>query len=124
MFFLELLASHPSSHLQQLAEHLTPLLTGHPHLSNFATERDFAIALRRWKEKVKALRIELDHVPEDGREDGFYNWWERLSDIVGVLEGRGLVLKRLCMELGSDWKTVAIAWSVFIDPRLRRQDLP
>ncbi|KAJ3526103.1 hypothetical protein NM688_g8300 [Phlebia brevispora] len=123
-FFLGLLSGHPSPHLQQLVEHLTPLLTNHPRLSNFVAERDFAVASRRWKEKVKALRIELDHVPEDSREDGFDNWWERLSDIVGVLEGRGEVLKRLCIELGADWKTVSIAWSIFIDPRLRRQDLP
>lgn len=100
------------------------MLANHPRLSNFNAERDFAIASRRWKEKVKALRIELDRVPEDSREDGFDNWWERFSDIVGVLEGRPDVLKRLCTELGEDWKEVVIAWSIYVDPRLRRQDLP
>lgn len=119
-----MLSNHPSPHLQLLAEHLIPVLTNHPRLAHYNSERDFAIDSRRWKEKVKALRIELDRVPEDAREDGFENWWDRLSDIVGVLEGRPEVLKGLCTELGTDWKEVCISWGIFVDPRLRRQDLP
>lgn len=123
-FFLNILSNHPSSNLQRLAQHLIPLLTNHPRLYQFNAERDFAIASRRWKDKVKTLRIELDRVPEDDREDGFENWWDRFSDIVGVLEGRPEVLKRVCNELGADWKEVCVAWSIFVDPRLRRQELP
>ncbi len=73
---------------------------------------------------MKTLRVELDRIPEDVREDDFDNWWDRFSDIVGILEGREEVVKRLCNDLGADWKEVCVAWGVFIDPRIRRQDLP
>lgn len=124
-FFLDVLAqSHPSDYLQRMAQRLSPLLTNLPRLNQFNAEKDFALAARRWKDKVKTLRIELDRVPEDARDDGFDNWWDRLSDIVGVLEGRAEVLKRVCAELGADWKEVCIAWAIFVDPRLRRHELP
>ena len=119
-----MLSNHPSPNLQHLAAHLIPLLTNHPRLHQFDAERDFAIASRRWKDKVKTLRIELDRVPEADRDDGFDNWWDRLSDIVGILEGRQEVLKRVCNDLGADWKEVCIAWGIFVDPRIRRQELP
>jgi nuclear pore complex protein Nup85 len=91
---------------------------------NFSAERDFVYAHRRWRDKIKAIRIDMDHVPEDERHDGFENWWDRLSDLVGVLEGRGDVLRRVCEELGADWREVAAAWGIFVDSRLRRHDLP
>ncbi|KAI0832142.1 Nup85 nucleoporin-domain-containing protein [Trametes gibbosa] len=123
-FFLDVLNTHPSSYLQQLAPQLSPLLTSHPRLHHFSAEKDFAIASRRWKDKVKTLRLELDRVPESERDDGFENWWDRFSDIVGTLEGRGDVIKRVCVELDADWKEVCSAWGIFVDTRLRRQDLP
>ena len=123
-FFLDVLSGHPSPNLQRLSEHLAPLLTNHPRLHQFDSEREFTIASRRWREKVKTLRIELDHVPESDREDGYENWWRHMSDIVGVLEGRRQVLFTLCDELGADWKEACVAWGIFIDPRMRRQDLP
>ncbi|CDO69328.1 hypothetical protein BN946_scf184746.g9 [Trametes cinnabarina] len=123
-FFLNVLSKHPSTYLQSLAQQLSPLLTNHPRLYQFSAERDFAVASRRWKDKVKTLRLELDRVPESERDDGFENWWDRFSDIVGVLEGRGEVVKRICTELGADWKEVCSVWGIFVDTRLRRQDLP
>lgn len=124
-FFLDILSSkHPSPHLQRLSKSLAPLLTGHPRLQQFSAERDFAVASRRWKDKIKTLRIELDRIPEEARDDGFENWWDRLSDIVGVLEGRVDVIKRICEEVGADWKEVTAVWGVYIDGRLRRAGLP
>lgn len=123
-FFLNVLSGHPSTYLQALAQQLSPLLTNHPRLHHFSAEREFAVASRRWKDKVKLLRIELDRVPESEREDGFENWWDRFSDIVGILEGRGDIIKRVCVELGADWKEVCAVWGIFVDTRLRRQDLP
>ncbi|KAI8985581.1 Nup85 nucleoporin-domain-containing protein [Trametes punicea] len=123
-FFLKVLSSHPSLYLQSLAQQLSSLLTNHPRLHQFSAERDFAIASRRWKDKVKTLRLELDRVPESERDDGFENWWDRFSDIVGILEGRGDVIKRVCAELRTDWKEVCSVWGIFVDTRLRRQDLP
>ena len=75
---------------------------------------------------MKALRVELHYVPEDegSRFDGWDNWWDRLSDIVGILEGREEVLMRVVQDLGGGWKEVCAAWGVFVDPRLRRQELP
>ncbi|KAF5383546.1 hypothetical protein D9615_003741 [Tricholomella constricta] len=124
IFFLGILSRHPSEDLQALTKTLLPLIESQPRLQNFTAERDFAYASRRWSDKVKALRIEMDRVPEDNRYDAFDNWWDRLSDIVGILEGRAEVIKRVCGELGSDWKEVCAAWGVFVDVRLRRQDLP
>lgn len=82
------------------------------------------IALRRWKEKVKTLRLELDRVPEDAREDDFENWWKPFSNIVGILEGRPEIIQNICFDLNADWKEVCAAWSIFVNHRLRRQDLP
>lgn len=125
VFFLDVLAHrHPSEHLQSLSERLSPILSARPRLIQFHTERDFVVAYRRWREKVRTLRLELDQIPEDARHDGFDNWWEQFSDIVGVLEGRDEVLLRVCAELGADWKEVVAAWGIFVDHRLRRQDLP
>lgn len=123
-FFLGTLSTHPSDNLRRLFQQLSPLLQSQPHLQSFEAERDFAYASHRWKEKVQALRIELDSVPEDNRHDGIENWWDRLSDIVGILEGRSEVIRRVCEDLGTDWREVSVSWGVFTDVRLRRQDLP
>lgn len=100
-----------------------PLIEQQPKLQDFSSERDFTLAIRRWRDQVKALRIDMDRVPESERFDDFENWWERLSDIVGVLEGRRDVLTRVVEELGGDWKEICIAWGIFVDPRMRRQEL-
>lgn len=123
LFFLAALEHHPSEKLQRLTSTVIPLIESQPRLMNFTVEREFAHAMRRWGDKVKALRIEMDRVPEKERFDRFENWWERLSDIVGILEGRQDVVQRVCDDLGADWKEVAVAWSIFVDPRMRRQDM-
>ena len=66
----------------------------------------------------------MDDVDEKGRDDGFEHWWDRLSDILSILEGQPDALKRICGELGTDWKEVCAAWGVFVDPRLRGEDIP
>ncbi|KAF8872834.1 nucleoporin Nup85-like protein [Gymnopilus junonius] len=124
IFFLGVLQQHPSDKLQRLASTLVPLVESQPRLVDFTAEKDFAYAIRRWADKVKALRIEMDKVPEDDRFDDFENWWDKLSGIVGILEGRQDVIQRVCEDLGADWKEVVVAWSVFVDPRMRRQELP
>ncbi|KAF9648762.1 hypothetical protein BDM02DRAFT_3180018 [Thelephora ganbajun] len=117
VFFLKLLSSsHPSSYLQSLSDSLISILEIQPRLQQFKTEYEFTLARRRWENRVKALRIELHHVPEDGgtRLDGRHDWWGWLSDI------------RRCVVrgLGGGWKEICAAWGVFVDPRLRRQELP
>lgn len=123
-FFLGTLSAHPSKDLRRLSQSLIPLLNTQPKLQAYEAEREFAYASHRWKEKVKALRLELDGVPEPDRRDDYEDWWDRFSDIIGILEGRGEMVQKVCGELGADWKEVCVAWGVFVDPRLRRQDLP
>lgn len=122
-FFLNALSQHPSDDLQHLTSQLIPLVSSQPRLRDFSAERDFALASRKWTNQVKSLRISMDRVPEAERQDDFENWWDRLSDIVGILEGRPTVIQRVCGELGADWKEVCAAWGIFVDTRLRRQDL-
>jgi len=124
LFFLGVLQSHPSNRLHRLTSTLIPIIETQPRLSNFTAEKDFAYAIRRWGEKVKALRIEMNRVPEDDRFDDFENWWDKISDIVGILEGRQDVIQRVCEDIGADWKEVCVAWSIFVDPRMRREELP
>ena len=123
LFFLEVLQRHPSDRLHRMTSTLIPLVESQPRLTNFTAEKDFAIAIHRWKDKMKALRIDMDRVPEADRSDGFNNWWDRLSDIVGILEGRPDVLQRVCEDLGADWQELCVAWSIFVTPRMRREEL-
>lgn len=121
--------SHPSPDVRRIADALTPVIVNQPRLLGCGSEREFAIKTRKWRETVKALRVDLDRVPEDARQDDedgdeFEGWWERMSDIVGLLEGRSEVLIRVCKDLGADWKECVAAWGVFVDPKLRRADLP
>ncbi len=102
VFLLETLSRHPSEHLQSVAQRLTPLLSSHPRIA----------------------RVELDRVPEDARDDDFENWWKSFSNIVGILEGRSEVIQSICLDLNADWKEVCAVWSIFVNHRLRRQDLP
>ncbi|KAJ3718910.1 Nup85 nucleoporin-domain-containing protein [Lentinula raphanica] len=124
LFFLNSLLNHPSESLRQFLKMLIPVVESHPRLPQFSTERDFAYASRKWKDQVKGLRVEMDRIPEESRFDEFSNWWDSLSDIVAIFEGRGEVIQRICEELGADWKEVCAAWGIFVDARMRRQDLP
>ena len=124
MFLLDALDKHPSNYSRRITTALSPLVESQPRLNDFNAERDFALAFRRWSDKIKAIRIDMDRIPEDVRTDDFDNWWDKLSDIVGILEGRGEVILRVVDDLGGDWKEVTVAWCIFVDPRLRRQDLP
>lgn len=130
VFFLNVLSQHPSLALQDMTKLLIPLIMDQPRLQNFSSEREFAYAARRWKDKVKALRIEINKIPEAERtvdvgEAGEENWWAKLSDIVGVLEGRFDVVKTIVEEeFAGDWKEAVVAWGMFVEGRTRRQDLP
>ncbi|PAV19573.1 hypothetical protein PNOK_0450700 [Pyrrhoderma noxium] len=124
IFFLSCLSNHPSSSLQLLAEKLVDLLNYHPRLKNFNTEKEFSVSSRRWRERAKALRIDLDRVPEDDRDDGFENWWDNVSDLLGILEGRSDILQRVCMDIGGGWKEYICAYGVWVDVSMRRSDLP
>ncbi|TRM65397.1 nucleoporin Nup85-like protein [Schizophyllum amplum] len=124
-FFLDTLSRHPSENLPGLAQQLIPIIDAQPHLQNFTSEREFMIAYHRWRERVKAIRVEMERVPDDDRADEVEFWWDNLSDIVGVLEGRKDVVHRVCEEFEDpDWKEVCAAWGIFVNPRLRRQELP
>ena len=76
---LGIFQQHPSLHLRRLTSILIPLIESQPRLVNFSAEKVFAIALRRWGERVEALRIEMNGIPEDVRFDDFENWWDRLG---------------------------------------------
>ena len=110
--------------MQLLAEKLVDLLNYHPRLKNFNTEKEFSVSSRRWRERAKALRIDLDRVPEDDRDDGFENWWDNVSDLLGILEGRSDILQRVCMDIGGGWKEYICAYGVWVDVSMRRSDLP
>ncbi|KAH8832803.1 Nup85 nucleoporin-domain-containing protein [Flagelloscypha sp. PMI_526] len=122
-FFLNTLSQHPVVDLQELSSKVSVLVRDQPRLSTFSSEREFNVSFRKWRDRVMAVRIEMDKVPDEDRVDDMDNWWDRLSDIVGILEGRDDVLKRVCEELGADWKEVCAAWGIFVDPGLRRQEL-
>lgn len=130
VFFLDVLSQHPSFALRDMTKLLIPLVTSQPRLQNYSSEREFAYAARRWRDKVKALRIEMDKVPESERttdvgEEGEEDWWARLSDIVGILEGRFEIIQRIVEEeFAGDWKEAVVAWGMFVDGRTRRENLP
>lgn len=116
--------NHPSENLQRIADKLIEVLDRHPRQRNFNTEKEFFTTSRRWRDKVKIMRIELDRVPENDRSDGFENWWENLSDLLGILEGRKEVIQRLCVDLGGTWKEIVSVYGVWVDVGLRRSELP
>lgn len=110
--------------MRRIAERLVDLLERHPRQRQFTTEKEFFTSSRRWRERAKALRIELDRVPENDRNDGYENWWDNVSDLVGILEGREDVLQRVCVDLGGGWKEIVCTYGIWIDVALRRADLP
>ncbi|KAI5124259.1 hypothetical protein M0805_005108 [Coniferiporia weirii] len=124
IFFLRGLANHPSENLQRLSERLVALLEKHPRQRHFSTEKEFFTTSRRWRDRAKTLRIDLDRIPENDRNDGFENWWDNVSDLVGILEGREDVLQRVCTDLGGGWKEIICAYGVWVDVGLRRAELP
>ncbi|KZT25118.1 hypothetical protein NEOLEDRAFT_1178543 [Neolentinus lepideus HHB14362 ss-1] len=124
IFFLEVLSRHPSSALQELSQKLVPLLQSHPQVRDHASIAEFSRALSKWKENIRALRLEMGSIPESDRDDGFENWWDRMSDILSILEGRFSVLKHVCQELGADWKEICAAYATLVHPTLSRSDLP
>ena len=100
------------------------LLEKHPRQRQFTTEREFLTSSRRWRDRAKALRIELDRVPENDRHDGFEDWWDNFSDLLGILEGREDVLQRVSVDLGGGWKEIVCAYGIWVDVGLRRAELP
>ncbi|TFK52007.1 hypothetical protein OE88DRAFT_1735010 [Heliocybe sulcata] len=124
VFFMEALSRHPSSALQDLSQKLIPLLQSHPHVRDYASVAEFSRASPRWKDKIKALRSEMSSISHDDRDDGFENWWDRMSDILSILEGRFSVIKHVCQELGADWKEICAAYATLVHPTLSRGDLP
>ncbi|KAJ3801083.1 hypothetical protein GGU11DRAFT_741891 [Lentinula aff. detonsa] len=87
---------HPVVICKTSSRMLIPVVESHPRL--FTTEEDS----RKLKDRVKALRVETDRIPEESRLDDYCNWWNSLSDFVGILEGRGEVIQRICEKLGVD----------------------
>ncbi|KAJ3729947.1 hypothetical protein DFJ43DRAFT_471888 [Lentinula guzmanii] len=83
---------------------LIPVVESHPRL--FTTEEDS----RKLKDRVKALRVETDRIPEESRLDDYCNWWNSLSDFVGILEGRGEVIQRICLEGGRIFRPCSMLW--------------
>lgn len=124
IFFLRALENHPSENLQRIGRRLVDLLDKHPRQKHFGTEDEFSKHSRRWRERIKSLRIEIDRVPEDDRNDKYENWWDNVSDIVGVMEGREEILQRVCTSLGGTWKDIVCAYGVWINVGLRRSELP
>ena len=124
VFFLRSLVNHPSDNLQRISQKLIDLLEKHPRQKHFSTEKEFFTTSRRWKDRVKVLRIELDRVPEDDRSDDYENWWDNISDLLGILEGRSDVFQRVCSILGGGWKEIVCAYGIWVDVGLRRADLP
>lgn len=124
IFFLKALSRHPSENLQRISERLVNLLERHPQQIHYSTEKDFFAASRRWRDRAKALRLELDRIPESDRHDGYENWWNKVSDLLGVLEGREDALQNVCIELGAGWKEIICTYGVWIDVGLRRAELP
>lgn len=123
LFFLKSLLQHESEHLRDLARALMSIVDHQPRLSNSASVPQYLTSMKRMREKAGALRSEMDRVPYDHREDATDNWWDRLNDIVGILEGRPEVLLRVCDELDGDWKEACAAWGVFVEPNLKREGL-
>ncbi|KZT07396.1 uncharacterized protein LAESUDRAFT_677822 [Laetiporus sulphureus 93-53] len=121
--FLDRLQSHPLFALRELAALLSRLLNERPRMLKSATDKEFIINTRRWKHRFQELRIKLGRVAEQDRDDGFDNWWERLNEITGVLEGRQQVMKRVCSNLGLDWKERVILYCIHVNPRLHRDTL-
>ncbi len=55
---------------------------------------------------------------------GYENWWENVSDVLGILEGREEILLRVCVVVGGGWKEIVCTYGVWIDVGLRRSELP
>lgn len=123
VFFLQNLGGHPSEHARRAAAMLVPILSNHPRLQYFDSKKDYSRAWHRWKEDVRSVRVTLDRVPNLARRFSKDDWWNHLSDLVGILEGNDEVVVRVCQTIGADWKELCAVWSVFVEPGLQRGSL-
>jgi nuclear pore complex protein Nup85 len=123
-FFLETLSAHPQPEARTAATLLSALVADMPRLTRFTTLKAFESARDAWRGQVRLAREALVAIPEAARDDGFENWWNWASDIVGVLEGSEYILGDLCKQLGVDWKGVVAARALFAKKLPRRGQLP
>ncbi|KAG8930276.1 hypothetical protein FRC02_004409 [Tulasnella sp. 418] len=123
MHFFSTLASHPSATLRRIAPLLPPLLKSHPRSTSFRSEHEFFSAHRKWKDSLRRLRSEIELLEDS---DGQGDWREGLEDLLGVLEGNQEVIMKVCGEDvgGGGWREVIGIWGVWVEPNLRRDDLP
>ena len=96
---------HQTTHLGIYGDEcktLFPYSVPNQNCRAFEAKRKFAYTSHRWKERVKALCIELDDVPVSDRWDDHEDWWARFSDIISILKGRVDIIPRVCEELGTE----------------------
>jgi nuclear pore complex protein Nup85 len=124
LFFLETLAQHPISEVRDCAELLGKLVAQMPRLTAFTSQKAYESARDAWLGQVRLAREALVKIPESARDDGFENWWNWISDMVGVMEGSDYILGDLCRQLGADWKDVVAARALFARKLPTRRKLP
>ncbi|KZS94585.1 hypothetical protein SISNIDRAFT_426911 [Sistotremastrum niveocremeum HHB9708] len=117
--FLRLLSSHPSKYLQSLAPKLSALLEKLPRATT-VSKIQFQPLRKRWLQELSSFRSEFDGVPQLARED----WWAYLTDILDVLDGDEIVIKRLGRDLGFGWREIVSVWGLWGDEKLERDHLP
>jgi len=98
---------------------LSILLKSHPRSTRYSTEHDFFVAWRHWKNRVVALRKQMDQVSDE--EGG--NWLPWMLEIVRIMEGDKSTAKRHCQYYTEGWKEALCVWGVWVDVGLRRHHI-
>lgn len=144
---LKTLLGHPSTVLQRLTQSCLDLLSGVPRSNSplYPYESHFISALRSWRAKVTAqlARLDLDmddfqeeieamedangsNAPDSSREACSEERWSWQAGFKGLLSTLGGDVATIidASETEGGWRSALSAWSLYVRPGLKRDDLP
>ncbi|UZJ56047.1 hypothetical protein CBS101457_005367 [Exobasidium rhododendri] len=129
--------THSSPKLQNITQRASKLLSSMPRSTSFGLEHDFISAHRKWLSQVRSLlsglERDMDEMEKELQDDseGAYKSADEIEDerlafeaqFRCLLEVMAGVQERV-FEACDDWREALGAWGVFVQPALKRDDVP
>lgn len=119
---LSALKAHPHQALGDITVQIAGLIESCPRSTAFAHEHDFSIAFREHRIRVVDLQakllINLENTPSE--EGEVADLMGQLASVLDIFLGKPQAI----LAAAEDWREALVAWSLFVRPTARRDDLP